>query len=74
VINTLQRLGELIGTAPPDMVRETMRSLVEKVVVHFEHEDRGQRHRSVATHGYVHLNLHAAQFSDAGIELPVSLK
>jgi site-specific DNA recombinase len=74
VIGTLQRLGELIGTAPPDLVRETMRSLIEKVVIHFEHEDRGQRRRSVATHGYVYLNLHAAQFSDAGIELPMSLK
>jgi hypothetical protein len=74
VINTLQRLGELIGTATPDMVRETMLSLVEKVVIHFEHEDHGQRRRSVAIHGMVHLNLHAAQFSNAGIELPISLK
>jgi septation ring formation regulator EzrA len=74
VINTLRRLGELIGTAPPDLVRETMRSLVEKMVVHFEHEDRGRRRRSVATHGVVHLNLRAAPFSDADIQLPISLK
>jgi site-specific DNA recombinase len=74
VVGLLKHLGELIGKAPPQMVREVMQSLVKRIDLHFEHEDRGQRRMTRATHGTLWLNLRAAQFSNAGIELPMSLK
>jgi DNA invertase Pin-like site-specific DNA recombinase len=70
----LGQFKALVGKADPGKLREVMRSLFERIEVHFRHEDRAERRRCFPQYGLGRWRKEIRLFGAADMRLPMSEK